>query len=212
VILYWSPRSPYVRMVSVTAHALGLGDRIETRYTLVNIEEPHPELMQHTPLGKIPALVLPDGTTLVDSRVICEHLDALGGGRLLPADSRLEQLRRQALAIGLIDLLIALLIERNRPAGAQSAGFIAAQKTKFDAVIDTFERLAQALRDEPFAMGHIAIGTALAYADFRFPDLEWHGRAPELARWHAGFVTLPCYLADPFFNELAARRAAEETR
>lgn len=209
MILSWSPRSPYVRFVTVVAHALGLGDRIQTRYTLVNIEAPPADLMELNPLGKIPALELPGQVVLYDSRVICEYLDLLAGGRLLPAESRVEQLRRQALGIGLIDLLIALLIERNRPEGERSQRFMAAQRLKFHAVLDSLERLAPALTTEPFAMGHAAIGVALAYADFRFPELPWRAERPALARWHEGFVALPAYRADPFFDELAAPRAAE---
>jgi hypothetical protein len=119
-----------------------------------------------------------------------------------------EQLRRQALAIGLIDLLIALLIERNRPEGQRSERFMAAQRLKFRCVLDSLEAVAPALAAEPFAMGHAAIGTALAYADFRFPELGWREDRPALALWHEGFVALPAYRADPFFDELAAARAA----
>lgn len=209
MILSWSPRSPYVRFVTVVAHALGLGDRIETRYTLVNIEAPPAELMALNPLGKIPALELPDQVVLYDSRVICEYLDLLAGGHLLPAESRVEQLRRQALGIGLIDLLIALLIERNRPEAQRAERFMDAQRMKFRTVLDSLERLAPALTAEPFAMGHAAIGVALAYADFRFPELPWREARPALARWHEHFVALPAYRADPFFDELAAAPVAE---
>ena len=79
--LHWSPRSPYVRKVMVVAHELGLADRIETVRTVVGGTKPHLELMRENPLGKIPTLVLEDGTILYNSPVICEYLDTLHGGR-----------------------------------------------------------------------------------------------------------------------------------
>ena len=65
--LHWSPRSPYVRTVMIAAHELGLADRIETVRTVVGGTIVHRGLMEENPLGKIPTLVLPDGTILFDS-------------------------------------------------------------------------------------------------------------------------------------------------
>ncbi|HLY90910.1 MAG TPA: glutathione S-transferase N-terminal domain-containing protein, partial [Acetobacteraceae bacterium] len=94
--LHWSPRSPYVRKVMVVAHELGLADRIETVRTVVGGTTPHLELMRENPLGKIPTLVLEDGTILYDSPVICEYLDTLHAGeKLFPAGSENWTARRR---------------------------------------------------------------------------------------------------------------------
>ena len=82
--LHWSPRSPYVRTVMIAAHELGLADRIETVRTVVGGTIVHRGLMEENPLGKIPTLVLPDGTILFNSRVICEYLDSIAVGARLP--------------------------------------------------------------------------------------------------------------------------------
>jgi len=97
--LHWSPRSPYVRKVMIVAHELGLADRLEIVRTVVGGITPHLELMRENPLGKIPTLVLEDGTILYDSPVICEYLDTLHAGeKLFPAwPERLTALRRLAL-------------------------------------------------------------------------------------------------------------------
>ena len=68
--LHWSPRSPYVRKVMIVAHELGLADRLQTVRTVVGGTMPHIELMHDNPLGKIPTLVLADGTIIYDSPVI----------------------------------------------------------------------------------------------------------------------------------------------
>jgi glutathione S-transferase len=210
VKLYYSSRSPYVRFVMVAAYEVGLGDAIERLRTLVNIEEPHRELLGDNPLCKIPVLLLEDGTALYDSRVIAEYLDEQQGRKLLPAGGpeRLVELRRQALGIGLIDLLLSWLIERNRPAEMQNGKFIDALKIKYETVLDELEQLADVLASSPFRMGHVAIGTALSYSDFRFATLDWRAGRPALAAWHDFFVARPSYQADPFFDEIAAAAAA----
>jgi glutathione S-transferase len=212
--LYYSSRSPYVRFVMVTAYEVGLGEAIERHRTVVNIEEPHPELIEVNPLCKIPCLVLDDGTALFDSRVIAEYLDERQGRKLLPAAGaeRLVQLRRQALGIGLIDLLLSWLLERNRPAEKQIPKVISALGIKYNKVLDELEDLAPALASEPFGIGHVAIGVALSYSDFRFPALEWRTGRKALADWHESFVKRASYQADPFFDEIAAAAAAEKEK
>ena len=126
--LHWSPRSPYVRKVMIVAHELGVADRIETVRTIVGGTTPHLELMSENPLGKIPTLVLEDGTILYDSPVICEYLDTLHGGeKLFPSGAeRWTALRRLALGDGMLDVALASLGERFRPAERQSEPHLAA--------------------------------------------------------------------------------------
>ena len=69
--LHWSPKSPYVRKVMVCAHELGLVERLELVRSVAAMLTPNERLMQDNPLSKIPALVLDDGTVLLDSVVIC---------------------------------------------------------------------------------------------------------------------------------------------
>ncbi len=208
--LYWSPRSPYVRLVSVTAHELGLAGDIAFQRTLVNITAPHEELLERNPLCKIPTLVIEDGTSIYDSRTICEYLDMRAGGGLLPASGpeRLVEMRRVALGVGLIDLLLSWLLERNRPPEKQEPAIIEALKVKYGRVMDELEAMAPSLAAGPFRMGHIALGCALSYSDFRFVTVDWRAGRPALAAWHAAFVERPSYKADPFFDEIAAEAAA----
>src|SRR3546814_15919853 len=85
--LHWSPRSPFVRKVMITLHEAGLVERVElVRSVVAFAAAPNPEVLADNPLGKIPALILDDGTALFDSRVICEFLDGLHDrARLFPA-------------------------------------------------------------------------------------------------------------------------------
>ena len=122
--LHWAPTSPYVRKVMIVAHELGLADRFELVAT--RPETVVADVAADNPLGRIPALVLADGTTLFDSLVIAEFLDETAGGSLFPraGPRRWRTLTRHALAQGAIDAAIAIVAERRRPALERSPGFL----------------------------------------------------------------------------------------
>jgi glutathione S-transferase len=192
--LHWSPRSPFVRKVMVAAHELGLAEKIECVRSVAAMSKPNPAIMLDNPLSKIPALVLGDGTVLIDSAVIVEYLDSLaGGGRLLAPAGRPRWLvlSRQALADGLLDLLVLWRNEREKPAGRQAHDWLDAFEIKAAATLDRMEAEAGALESEPFGIGHIAVGCALSYLDFRFADLAWREGRPRLAAWQATFAERP---------------------
>lgn len=196
--LHWSPRSPYVRKVMVAAHELGLADRLTCVRNVAAMAAPNPAIMADNPLSKIPALVLDDGQVLIDSDVIVEYLDSLaGGGMLLPGHgpARWEALSRQALASGLLDLLILWRNEREKPQASQTPAWLDAFGVKARATLDRFELMAPALAAKPFDAGHIALGCALSYADFRFADLRWRDGRPKLAGWHESFAARPSAMA-----------------
>lgn len=191
--LHWSPRSPYVRKVMIAAHELGLVGQIDCMRSVAAMSAPNPAIMVDNPLSKIPTLVLDDGTVLIDSDVIVEYLDSLGGATLLPqaGHARWDALSRQALASGLTDVLILWRNEREKPTVQQSEAWLAAFATKTQATLDRFERDARAVAAKPLDVGHIALGCALSYLDFRFGDLHWREGRPALACWHESFVARP---------------------
>lgn len=194
--LHWSPRSPFVRKVMIVAHERGLVDRIACVRTVAAMAKPHAELMADNPLSKIPTLVLDDGRVLYDSPVICEYLDGLGTApKLFPAElrARFEALRRQALGDGFLDLLVLLRDERMRVQPSDVHKASAAVRNA--AVLQSLEREAGALGASPFSVGHIAIGGALSYLDFRYSDEDWRKDHPQIARWHATFAARPAVRA-----------------
>jgi glutathione S-transferase len=190
--LHWSPRSPFVRKVMVAAHELGLADRLSLVRSVVAMTATNKALQSDNPLSKIPTLVLDDGTPLYDSVVICEYLDALHNGqRLFPSDPKAKwtALRRHALGDGLLELLILWRNEREREHPAPA--FLTSFREKFDASLGVLEKDAAGIAAAPFGIGHIAIGCALSYSDFRFPDLDWRKDHPQIAAWHKTFSERP---------------------
>jgi glutathione S-transferase len=190
--LHWSPRSPFVRKVMIVAHEIGIVHRLECVRTVAAAARPHPELMIDNPLSKIPTLVLDDGTVLYDSPVICEYLDQFNPGpKLLPASGmeRFTALRRQALGDGFLDFLLLWRTERER--AHQSEPHLSSYAAKRAATLGALEREAAALDGSAFSLGHVAIGCALSYLDFRFAADDWRRGHPRIAAWHAAFAERP---------------------
>jgi glutathione S-transferase len=184
----------------IAAHEMGLQDRLRTVRTVVGGTTPHRELMRINPLGKIPTLELEDGSVLYDSPGICEYLDTLHAGpKLFPQawPQRGVALRRLALGDGMLDAALPWLGERFRPAEKRSQPHMDLWREKLVASVAALEHEADALADGPLTIGHLAIGVALAYLDFRFDELHWRDGHPRLAEWHATFNQLPSVIANP---------------
>ena len=196
--LHWSPRSPYVRKALVVAHEVGVADRLAHVRTLVGGTVPHLALMTENPLGKIPTLRTPDCGILYDSLVIGEYLNDLGGGSLFPPSgvARMTALRWQALGSGMLDIALLRLGERGKPEPMRSAAHEALWVGKIVCCLDALEEEAVALAATPFNIGHIAIGVALGYLDFRFGPEAWRQGRPQLADWHEGFNARPSVAAN----------------
>lgn len=200
--LHWSPRSPYVRKVMIVVHELGLADDIELIRSVAITTEPNPRIMAVNPLNKIPTLVLDDGRALYDSRVICEYLAHRSGrADFFRRDDRyFETLRRQALGDGLIDVLIAWRGEQLRPEEIRSEAHVRAFAFKLDSSLALLEREAESLAQDAFDIGHVAIGCALGYVDFRLFDRSWKARYARLAAWHEAFEARSSALAAPIID------------
>lgn len=196
--LHWSPRSPFVRKVAILLLETGLDAQVERVRSVAAIAVPNPALMLDNPLSQIPALMLDDGQVLYDSPVICEYLDGLHGGAgfFPPAGAaRWTALRRQALADGMLAILLLWRQERMKDAGRRLPEWLAAFATKIDACLARLENEAAALARDGFDIGHVSVGCMLSYLDYRFPDLDWRAAHPALAGWHAGFAQRPSVLA-----------------
>ena len=194
--LLYSPASPYARKVLVLAHETGLIDRIAVTAATASPTGSAAEVAAHNPLGKIPALVLEDGTALYDSRVICEYLDGLSDGpHLFPAGAaRWDALTRQALADGLLDAALLTRYERVlRPEERRWDAWDAGQIGKITAALDRFEALAADL--PALDIGTVAMACALGYLDLRFSDLAWRNGRPALAAWFAVVERAPAMAA-----------------
>lgn len=194
--LYFNPASPFVRKVRVTAHELGVSAHIELVAIMLTPVSPHDALRSSNPLGKIPALILDDGTALYDSPVICEYLDALAGGnRIFPpvGVARWTALRRQAIADGIMDAAVLTRYEEAvRPKELRWQDWVDAQFLKVRTALDSLEREHL---EGTFDIGTISIACALSYLDLRFASEGWRTSRPRLAAWAAAIAKRPSLAA-----------------
>ena len=190
--LHWSPRSPFVRKVMIAAHELGMADKISTVRTVVGMEQINQELLAENPLNKIPTLVLDDGQVIYDSLTICEYFCELAGGDMFGTGAaRWQVLTRHSMANSFLDLLILYRHERTRPEAQQSSGVLAAFAAKTESMLNHIATPPAGRAD----IGDITLAVALAYLDFRFPDVEWRSGRAALAAWHAAFSERPSMIA-----------------
>ena len=183
----------------VPVHSLvGDADR-EIVIEAADPSNPSDTVRQQNPLGKIPALVLEDGTVLFDSRVILEYLDhRAGGGRIVPKDApaRFAALRLQALADGILDASILLIYEgRWRAADRHEPKWIEHQAGKVARGLAALEAAPPAPAAATPDVGQITVACTLGYRDFRFGD-GWRKDHPRLVRWLDGFAArVPAFAA-----------------
>ena len=193
--LIGSKTSPYVRKVRV----LLAEKQLPFEFVEESAWNADTTVPRYNPLNKVPVLVLDDGETLYDSRVITEHLDALGGARFIPASGpeRARVKRDEALGDGIADAGITIFLERKREASRQDPAWIARQKDKVEAGIAA---LAKAVGSKPAAgarqmtLGDIACGCALFWVEFRLPEFAWRDN-PVLKSWAENLEGRPSFAA-----------------
>ncbi len=185
--LIGSLTSPFVRKVRIVLAE----KRLDYRFELEDVWAPGSTILQANPLGKVPCLVMEGGEAVFDSRVIVEYVDTLSPvGKLIPLSGRerVEVRTWEALADGLLDAAILVRLEQTfagRTPEQRSAAWIERQMAKVDASLSA---MSQGLGERPWCAGthytlaDIAVGCALGYLDFRYRDLDWRGRHPNLER------------------------------
>ena len=183
MILRSSPPSPFGRKVKLALGILGL----ESDVTIQKADptDASDSIRRQNPLGKIPALIIEDGTVLYDSPVILEYLDhRAGGAKIIPSDAtaRIKALTLQALCDGILDAGILLVYEgRWRPAEKHEQKWIDHQTGKVQRALDVLEANPPALTAMP-DVGQITLACALGYGDLRFEG-KWRAGHPRLVKW-----------------------------
>ncbi|MEO5795623.1 MAG: glutathione S-transferase N-terminal domain-containing protein [Rhodoferax sp.] len=185
--LIGSLTSPYVRKVRVVMAE----KKLDYQFVLDDVWARDTVIAESNPLGKVPCLVMEAGEAIFDSRVIVEYLDTLSPvGKLIPSQSRerVEVKTWEALADGMSDAGILARMESvwtERFVEQRSQAWIDRQMGKVD---DSLKAMARGLAEKPYCSGihlslsDISVGCALGWLEFRFPELDWRARHPNLAK------------------------------
>ncbi|KZL21591.1 putative GST-like protein YibF [Pseudovibrio axinellae] len=208
-ILRTSTTSPYGRKARIAAAVLGIQDQVKVDWADTRASEG--SLYEQNPLAKVPTLLMADGETVYDSRVVIELLDTLaGGGKLIPSDeTRISVLTRQAMADGITDAAVQAQVEaRNHPEEHQNHVWIERQQGKVDRTLKAFNDTPLPTPDQTHGIpdcAQIALACALGYLDLR-ANGDWRHQHPELVRWHAAFIEQV-----PAYNETLAPEMLEKS-
>ncbi len=196
--LLGSTSSPYVRKVRVVMAE----KKLDYAFVTEDVWSADTTIAESNPLGKVPCLIMEGAEALFDSRVIVEYLDTLSPvGKLIPSvgRERAEIKTWEALADGLMDAAILARLEATwggRTKAQRSQAWIDRQMVK---VTDAVKAMARGLGDKPFCAGihlslaDIAVGCALGFLDFRFPQIDWRTDHPNLARLVEKLVQRPSF-------------------
>jgi glutathione S-transferase len=197
--LIGSISSPYVRKVRIVLAE----KRLDYQFIAEDVWAATTQIGASNPLGKVPCLVMEGAEAMFDSRVIAEYLDTLSPvGKLIPASGRerAEVKTWEALADGLLDAAILARLEATWPGrseGQRSQAWIDRQLGKIDAALAA---MARGLGDKPFCSGihftlsDVAVGCALGYLDFRFPQIDWRTPHPNLTKLSDKLVQRPSFV------------------
>ena len=187
--LLMSPASPFVRKVRVLLAEAGRTDQVkEISVNAVAVGEADSALIEANPLGKIPALVLDDGSALFDSRVIIRFLDQSFGLGLYPEDRQWDVLTLEAMADAMMEAGVLMVYEKRfRPEDRQFDDWIEGQWTKISRTLGLLEAEWLERLDLPLDAGQIGVACALGYLDFRHEDRNWRDGRPGLDAWFAKF-------------------------
>jgi len=191
-----SPASPFVRKVRLMILETGQADDIEIVDVATTPTEPHPTVSSANPMSKIPALVRPDGCTLYDSRVVTRYLDARVNAGLYPADRIWETLTLEATGDAIMDAGVLMVYEgRCRPEDMQFGGWLDVQWGKIEGALDALNSRWIDHLSGPLDMGHVSVGCALAYLDFRHDVRNWRAGRDALDDWFAVFAQRESFAA-----------------
>ncbi len=190
--LVWAAASPFARKCMIVAQELGIDDRIEKIDGTGTPIAPGERTRANNPLAKLPSLVRDDGPAIYDSAVICQYLTSLVPGQtMLPdaGEARWSVLTLEALADGMSDSAVVVRYELAlREESQQSQAWIDSQMAKVDGGLNALEVQAATFGDA-FTLGHAAVVCVLGYLDFRYPEKDWRGSHPALARWYEAAST-----------------------
>ena len=186
--LYGSETSPYVRKLRILIKE----KHIPCEFIIEGPADAAGHVAALNPLGKVPVLLRDGGDVLFDSPVIAEYLDSLQGEPLLPltGEARWVTQRWHALAQGIMDAVVARMLEGRKPAEKQTPEVIRKQEGKIDAALkyaDHNRHDATYLVDDRFSLADIAMGVAIEYVDLRYPH-DWRTQYPRLALWQMGMA------------------------
>ena len=193
--LYVTPTSPYARLAMIAMHDKGLSGRIELVWT--RTRQPEDPLLEINPSGRLPFLMLADGTGMEDTDLIVDYFDALAPPRkygVPDGEEHWPYRRFEATARSMLDGVSVWAREIIRPETEQSPGIVDHERRRAGRLADYFESVI----DDPVFGGELNTPQLLLFCaldlERRIPEFDWRTGRPGLGRWHDRLSRLPAVL------------------
>jgi len=186
--IFYSPNSPYARIVRIAAIELALADRIE--WTLVQNRSPDSPLLAYSPVCRVPTLV--DGDLVLgEARNICDFLGRLAGSdRLVANDTDWQARSLESMTTGFLDGVACWVRELRRKVAGRSEFLLDVEARRTNRCLDFFETQWDGPDRHPeWDFGRMAFACALDLIDLNHLAPDWTASRPELASWIAGCRT-----------------------
>lgn len=177
--LYYSDGSPYARICRMAIRECGLTSKVQELTT--TLRDPNAAVLSYSPVGRVPALVLTEGTTITETSLILKWFEVLGSKAIIPADAR--GLADYGCALGMLYGIVVWNRELRRPASEQSSAALSLEEGRVNRVADAIENDVSNGRYEIVDAAFFALAAALGYAERRHTAWKWREGRPSLEQW-----------------------------
>lgn len=196
--LFYSPGSPYARIVRVALLETGLDARVQKQE--VTLRDPASTLLPHNPVGRVPTLELDDGTILTESLLILHYIDAMhAGARLLPRDGsdHWRVLSEMGIAVGFLEGIVTWARMLRNPENERARAVLDLETIRANRTADALEH---AIANGAYAgprmnAARIVLGCTLGWVELRHAVWKWRENRPALSAWYAAIAASPSFQA-----------------
>lgn len=189
-VLFYSEGSPYARICRMAIRERALSNVVCEAVT--TLRDPDAVILPHNPTGRVPALLLQDGTTLTETTLIMQWLDEQGAApRLMPADS--QGIAAYGRVLGLLDGIAVWNRELRRPESERSPSVLALEALRADRIADALDRDVAMGRYASLDAGALALLAVLGYAERRHRVWDWRSGRDQLIRWFEAMSERPSF-------------------
>lgn len=188
--LFFSENSPYARICRMALRERGLSAQVKE--TVTALRDPQAVVLPHNPTGRVPALLLPDGTTLTETTLILQWLDQQGSvPAMMPVDPK--DIAAYGRVLGLLDGIAVWNRELRRPEDERSPSVLKLEAVRANRIADALERDVVGGAYAKLDMGALALLTVLGYTERRHRAWSWRTGHEALEQWFDAHSNRPSF-------------------
>ncbi|EJN34332.1 glutathione S-transferase family protein [Pseudomonas sp. GM80] len=196
--LFINDSSPYSRVVRVAVLEKGLHDDIQLFWA-----DPwahNSPTIEFNPASRLPVLVTPEGIGISESLLIVQYLDSMSAQQpLMPKENLAHALHFAGLGQGLMEAAFTSVITKKFERNVSADSFLALRRDNvIKRTLSALDGEVGSREKDRFTIGEIIVWVALAYIEFRLPDINWKEKCPSLHEFFERFSARDSFTSTPF--------------